>query len=436
MRMKCAPYLQVRMMTKIIDSVALFLKQRGYSPRTTESYLYWTRRIESHFPDRDISSLSPEDVASFFQHLLQSRRLGGQSVRQAASAIRFMFREILRRKDLADVAPKVKLTRPQASIPTQQEVLATIEKVDNKQLQAVLKCIYGMGLELQDVRFLKIKHIDLQAHRIRVQPQRSKVIRLVPIPRFVLDDLKNLSKVGSLDQYIFSTKTGAPLGEQSIQRAWRTAQRAAKIVGDYNLRSLRHAYIRHLELLGVPLKDVLDHLGVHKARALEYYSSYGAPSTELTFSPADRVLHEGEEQSSLDSTPYVSEQRLQQLSEAHSLNFDFTRLLALLFELNSASRNRNYLSIAFLVRAVIDHVPPIFGLHTFAELTNNYPSAKSFKKHMEHLHNSLRNVADGYLHVPIRSKEDLPHFTQVDFRSPLDQLLGEVIRVLKKQKAI
>lgn len=422
-------------MTKITDSVSLFLKQRGYRPKTTESYLHWVRRLELHFPDRDMSSLSPEDVASFFQHL-QARRLGAQSVRQATSAIRFTFREILRRKDLVDVVPRIKLTRPQASIPTQQEILVIIAKVENKQLQAALKCVYGMGLELQDVRSLKIKHIDFPTHRIRVQSQRSKVVRSVPIPRFVLDDLRNIVGTRTTDQFIFSSKTGGLLGEQMLQRAWRTAQRAANVVGDYSLRSLRHAYIRHLELLGVPLKDVLHHLGVHKARALEYYSSYGAPSADLTFSPADRVLYEGAEQASLDSVPYVSEQRLTQLSEAHSPNFDFTRLLSLLYELNSASRNRNYLSIAFLVRAVIDHVPPVFGLNTFAELTNNYPSTKSFKKHMEHLQNSLRNVADGYLHVPIRSKEELPHFTQVDFRSPLDQLLGEVVRVLKKQKAI
>jgi hypothetical protein len=36
-------------MTTITDSVSLFLKQRGYSPRTTESYLHWVRRLELHF---------------------------------------------------------------------------------------------------------------------------------------------------------------------------------------------------------------------------------------------------------------------------------------------------------------------------------------------------------------------------------------------------
>lgn len=422
-------------MTTITDSTSLFLRQRGYSSKTAEAYLFWIRRLEAHFPDRDVSSLLPEDVTSFFQHL-QARRLGAQSVRQATSAIRFMFREILRRKDLADVVPKIKLTRPQASIPTQKDILLIIDMVEKEQLQAVLKCMYGMGLELQDVRSLKVKHIDFQAHRIRVQPQRSKITRQVPIPRFVLNQLKSIASASPAEQLLFPSKFGRPLSEDMIQRAWKKAQRKAAVAGNYNLRSLRHAYIRHLELLGVPLKDVLHHLGVHKARALEYYSSYGAPSVELVFSPADRLLYEGAEQGSLDSLPYVVEQRLTQLSEADSPNFDFTRLLALLYELNSASRNRNYLSIAFLVRAVIDHIPPIFGLHTFAELTNNYPSTKSFKKHMQHLSNSLRNVADGYLHVPIRNKEELPLFTQVDFRSPLDQLLGEVVRVLKKQKAI
>jgi integrase/recombinase XerD len=231
-------------MTSITDSTALFLEQRGYRPNTVESYLFWVRRLEAHFPDRDVATLLPEDVTSFFQHL-QNRR-GAQSVRQSTSAIRFMFREILRRKDLADAVPKIKLTRPQASIPSQKEVLLIIEMVEKKQLQSVLKCIYGMGLELQDVRSLKVKHIDFQTHKIRVQPQRSKIVRQVPIPRFVQSELKAIAETGSMDQLLFPARTGAPLSEDMIQRAWKKAQRNAGVVSSYNLRSLRHAYIRHL----------------------------------------------------------------------------------------------------------------------------------------------------------------------------------------------
>jgi len=182
-------------------------------------------------------------------------------------------------------------------------------------------------------------------------------------------------------------------------------------------------------MLGVQLKDVLHHLGLHKARTLEYYSNYSAVPTEITFSPADRLIHEAEQATDSESPWYVAPARIAALVELKPEKYDFRRLVLLLQELNSASANSNYLSMAFLVRAIIDHVPPIFGCETFGQVSNNYQGTRSFKKNMDHLHNALRNVADSYLHTHVRQKEDLPTFIQIDFRSQLDQLLGEVIRI-------
>ena len=155
----------------------------------------------------------------------------------------------------------------------------------------------------------------------------------------------------------------------------------------------------------------------------------------MTFSPADRALTDEGKSSATTSGPYVSDSRILQIASLKSQDYDFTRLVALLHELNSAARSNNYLSVAFLVRAVIDHIPPIFGLRTFIEVVNNYKASVSLKRHMEHLQKSLRNVADAYLHETIRNREELPHFSQVDFRSALDHVLGEVTRVLTKKKA-
>lgn len=422
-------------MSTHIDSVRLFLKQRKYSHRTAESYVHWTQRLQDHFPHQEISTLSREDITSFFQHL-HTRRLSDQSVRQAASAIRFLLKEIFRNKELADAIPKIRIRRPEAKIPTQHEVIRILDAIEHPVRRAALKCIYGMGLELQEALSMKIRDIDFVSHRARVIPQRSKTIRLVPIPLFAVEEIKTVISARSDNDFVFTSKDGGRCGEQSLQRALRAARKKVGITTPYSIRSLRHAYIRHLELLGVPLKDVLHHLGVNKARALEFYSLYGAPISDITFSPADRVLYEGEEATSLDTQPYVSEDRIAQLTELRSEQFDFSRLQALLHELNSSSKNRNYLSIAFLCRAIIDHIPPVFGYEKFAEVVNNYQSTKSFKKNMEHLHNSLRNIADGYLHVPIRKNEEVPHFVQVDFRASIDQLLGEVVRVLKMKKRI
>lgn len=421
-------------MSKPADQISALLSERKYGARTIQSYVHWVIRLESHFSGRNIRTLSPNELSIFFHHL--HTQLGAQSVRQAATAIRFLYREIFGKRDLADIVPKIKEDRPKAEIPSQRDILSILAQVDDPEIAIALKCIYGMGLELKEVCKLKVKDFDFSKNRVKVQPQRTRGVRSIPIPVFVLDELKAIAATGSRDRFLFPSKSGGPIDVKRVQRAWNAARGRTSIQNNYDIRSLRHAYILDLERLGVPLKDVLHNIGMHKARALDFYSSYAGPAVELTFSPADRVLAESISTKQTNASPYISELRIIQLAEIKHPEFDFTRLIAMLHELNSARRNNNYLSIAFLVRAVIDHIPPVFGFKTFIEVTNNYKSSVSLKKQMENLQKSLRNVADAYLHEAIRSREDLPHYAQVDFSAALDHVLGEVVRVLKKRKSI
>jgi hypothetical protein len=84
-------------------------------------------------------------------------------------------------------------------------------------------------------------------------------------------------------------------------------------------------------------------------------------------------------------------------------------------------------------RAIIDHVSPIFGFDNFNQVANNYAGGgKSFKKNIERLNTTMRNLADMYLHNPIRKREALPNDVQVNFKSELDLLLSEIIRIVNE----
>jgi len=124
---------------------------------------------------------------------------------------------------------------------------------------------------------------------------------------------------------------------------------------------------------------------------------------------------------------YVDKRRFQELKKKKG-KFDFSRLLQMLTELDHAFSVGNYISVILLVRAILDHIPPVFNLNTFAEVANNYGS-KSFKGSMSRLENSSRKIADAYLHTRIRNKESLPNKTQVNFSNDVDVLLAEIIRV-------
>lgn len=137
-------------------------------------------------------------------------------------------------------------------------------------------------------------------------------------------------------------------------------------------------------------------------------------------------------QSAPSAKPYVDHVRIVALQSIGAGKWDFARLVELCREINVAAANRCHMTTAMLLRTILNHVPPVLGFATFAEVASNYggpKTSRSFKASMQHLEGSLRHIADMHLHSPIRSREDVPAAVQVDFAADLDVLLGEVIRV-------
>jgi hypothetical protein len=126
----------------------------------------------------------------------------------------------------------------------------------------------------------------------------------------------------------------------------------------------------------------------------------------------------------------IDDSRLAELRALKSPKFDFKKLIRLCEELNIASREDSYLAIGMLTRALLDHVPPVFGVKSFSEVANNYVGGtKSFKDTMLHLDTGAKKIADGLLHTQIRKSETLPNRQQVNFGPALDVLLGEIVRI-------
>jgi hypothetical protein len=129
---------------------------------------------------------------------------------------------------------------------------------------------------------------------------------------------------------------------------------------------------------------------------------------------------------------YVAESRIASLESTKSINFDTTKLIQLLKEINSAHSARMYYSIAALVRIVLDHVFPIFGCRNFSEVANNYGGSKSFKDTMGRLESVARKIGDMHIHSPINDVASELTVNQVDFSNELDVLLAEIVKILGK----
>ncbi len=182
---------------------------------------------------------------------------------------------------------------------------------------------------------------------------------------------------------------------------------AIRRIGDPDLSdqvsglSLDITYITEAYTLKHQLQGVIDHL-----RELSSDPTYG--------------------RSIRSNAAFLDPSVLEILRTTTSQKFDFSKLVRFCEELNDAYGRGNYLSCALLIRAIMNHVPPLFGCRTFAEVAAQ--SGKSLKAVLERLEDNARPIADLHTHALIRAKELLPTKHQVEpYKAGFELLIQEVI---------
>jgi len=131
-------------------------------------------------------------------------------------------------------------------------------------------------------------------------------------------------------------------------------------------------------------------------------------------------------------TAYVDKNTLLRLNKIESGNFDLSRLIALCNELDDNYSLENYHSCAMLLRAIFDHIPPIFDKKNFDDVCAQH-GGKSFKDIIRPLNETAKKIGDDYLHTQISKKVLAVTKTQVSFQANLDTLLNEVAAILEQK---
>ena len=130
---------------------------------------------------------------------------------------------------------------------------------------------------------------------------------------------------------------------------------------------------------------------------------------------------------------YIDPSRLDELRVIKSEKFDCTRLIVMCEELNACAARNNAHAVIMLTRAIVDHIPPVFGYKSFDQVAANYGGnrERSFKEAMERLDKHIKKVAHRLLHGQITDKEVAPTMGEVSYPGELNHLLTEVYRRLK-----
>jgi len=124
-------------------------------------------------------------------------------------------------------------------------------------------------------------------------------------------------------------------------------------------------------------------------------------------------------------TPYIDAQIITAVRVTNPAGrFDRTKLLRLLGELNDNHGRGNAYATHMLLRAILDHIPPLLNCADFKEVANNYTWSRTDKAYMRRLL-EFKFQADDALHRQISAKPDLLTLEDIPPRAWVNRLLQE-----------
>lgn len=123
--------------------------------------------------------------------------------------------------------------------------------------------------------------------------------------------------------------------------------------------------------------------------------------------------------------PYV-DQGITEAIEVKSgtSTFDVSKLLALIKELNDNHQGEHTYAAHALLRAILDHIPPILGQPNFTAVVSNYPWTRTDKGYLQQLL-SCKTQADDALHRQISGKPCVLRFADLPVSVCVNRLLQE-----------
>src|SRR5579863_1718908 len=220
-------------MTRLRRRMLDDLRRRNYSPDTIRGYLRAVQQFAEFF-DRSPEHLGAEHVHRYQIYLLHEKKLAPGSVENCISALRFLYKKTLKRRDLAfDDLPFPKQPRTLPTVLSQAEVTRLIEAAPNRMHRMLLMVLYATGMRRTEASLLKVSDIDSQRMVIHIRRGKGSRDRDVPMTPKLLEALRQYFRWKRPNVYLFPSTAGQrgvdqPIADETI---WYVCRQATKRAG-------------------------------------------------------------------------------------------------------------------------------------------------------------------------------------------------------------
>jgi len=288
---------------RLLARVREALRVRQYSPRTERAYVGWIKRFIFFHGVRHPDEMGEREVGQFLTSLATESKVSASTQNQALCALLFLYRQVLGRQ--LDCKYNVVAAKRPQRVPlvlSRQDVAAILRHLHGVPwLMASL--LYGAGLRLMECARLRVKDVDFAERVITVRDGKGSKDRVTVLPERLGEpltaylqrtrsqhELELRTGAGSVElpqamavkypraaqdwgwQWVFpatrfrvdrgtAERRRHHLHESVLQRAVKSAVRAAGLTKPAGCHSLRHSFATHLLENGSDFRTIQELLG-------------------------------------------------------------------------------------------------------------------------------------------------------------------------------
>jgi site-specific recombinase XerD len=270
------------------------LQRRNYSPATARGYILAIKQFAEYFgksPER----LGGDEIRRFGLYLLRERKLAPGTVEGRMSALRFLYKKVLKRRDIAYddlIFPKVPRKLPVVLSP--DEVRRMIAAAPTLLQRTILIVLYATGMRRMEASLLKVADIDSERMVIHVRQGKGSRDRDVPMTPKLLGILREYFRWKRPRVYLFPSTEGqrgitSPMSDNAIWHTCRQAARRAGIKKAVGAHTMRHSYATALLEAGTDLRTIQLLLGHMEIKDTAIYLHLSQRHLHSTSNPLDQI---------------------------------------------------------------------------------------------------------------------------------------------------
>ena len=255
-----------------IDSLAMYLDENRYSPRTRESYLSMLEFFFRYFSHKEPLEITEEEVSRFIYDFIIRLGYSAAYQNQMVSAIKTYY--IIAGKGNIDPEffERPRRRRALPKVFSKEEVSRILNSVRNQKHKLLLWIIYSCGLRRSEVTNILLDDLDRDRGILHIREGKGGIDRIVPVSGKVWEKIDEYIAGYRPREYLFEGQTGGRYSSESVYRVFKDALLKAGIKKEVGVHSLRHSYATHLHESGLDIRYIQELLGHRSTRTTEIYT--------------------------------------------------------------------------------------------------------------------------------------------------------------------